>query len=593
MPVELLGFAGALGRCLHFKGVTPTELAKVLSDAAESLELRFVEPSADEPLIQSGSEFTHLLFVQQGTIVPWQYPYSELAAPFLIGEHEFLTNAERWVANYSAVTEAVVVDIPVGVMELTLERLPSVRKRMHELVMRRLARFYWTSLATSGTPASRVAAALVSRLALEGNDYGSKRTIKILQKDLGRLTTMSRSAVADGLKTLATAKAIHLGDEPWARFAGEVQVPDVKYLKDQAFAEVRDRAIRPLLAQSDENDRPVSEILGTRNPRQSATPGNGETRPNTGFRPRSFQSERASSEGNMPLFDGYVAIDWSARQTRKTGRDSIWIAVHNGRELVALENPGTRHEAMNHIVRLLHEASEEGSRLLCGFDFPFGYPEGTAQTVTRQANWQALWQRIAGLIRDESDNTNNRFETAAALNKAFHGEGPFWGNGLGRDIDGLPRRKPLHVRDGDLPPRLRYAESLVPKAQEVWKLNGAGSVGGQALTGIAMLERLRHRDDVDVRVWPFETLAESRSHVLVEIYPSMIEPCPNHRVKDAGQVSAVATTLGELDRVGELEGFLRAPDDMPEAVRREEGAIFGMHDLEGFRTAAQRVTPCC
>ena len=55
----------------------------------------------------------------------------------------------------------------------------------------------------------------------------------------------------------------------------------------------------------------------------------------------------------------------------------------------------------------------------------------------------------------------------------------------------------------------------------------------------------------------------------------------------------MAITLAELDSGGELEGFLRAPDDMPEAVRREEGAIFGMHNPEGFRTAAQRVTPCC
>ena len=104
------------------------------------------------PLIKSGSQFNHLVFVQHGTIVPWQYPYSELAAPYLIGEHEFLSGSGRWVASYSAATEAIVVDIPVGVMKFTLERVPQVRDRMHELVMRRLACFYWTSLATTGTP---------------------------------------------------------------------------------------------------------------------------------------------------------------------------------------------------------------------------------------------------------------------------------------------------------------------------------------------------------------------------------------------------------------------------------------------------------
>ncbi len=252
MPVEIVGFANALARCLDFEAVEPADLETALSDAPEPLELRFVEPSADPPLIRSGSAFTHLLFVQHGTVVPWQNPHSELSAPFLIGEHEFLTDAQRWVASYSAVTEAIVVDIPVGVMQLTLDRIPGVRDRMHQLVMRRLARFYWTSLATSGTPASRVAAALVSRLALIGDDHGQDRTIEIRQKDLVRLTTMSRSAVADGLTALAAAETIRVGNEPSARFAGVVLVPDVDHLKDHAFTEVRDRAIHPLLARPDD-----------------------------------------------------------------------------------------------------------------------------------------------------------------------------------------------------------------------------------------------------------------------------------------------------------------------------------------------------
>ena len=248
MPVEINGFAHALARCLDFDSVEPSELETALTGAGEPLSLQYVEPSADSPLIRSGSRFTHLIFVQYGTVVPWQYPHSELAAPFLIGEHEFLTDAERWVGSYSAVTEAIVVGIPVGVLQLTLQRIPRVRDQMHQLVMRRLARFYWTSLATSGTPSSRVAAALVSRLALTGDDHGKARTIKIRQKDLARLTTMSRSAVADGLGTLAGARAIRAGADPSARFAGVVLVPDVDRLKDHAFADVRERSIRPLLA---------------------------------------------------------------------------------------------------------------------------------------------------------------------------------------------------------------------------------------------------------------------------------------------------------------------------------------------------------
>ncbi len=249
MPVEIAGFAQALARCLDFDSVDPSDLEDALEESSEPLKLQYVEPSADTPLICSGTEFSHLYFIQHGTVIPWQSPHSELSAPFLIGEHELLSDAERWVISYSAVTEAIVVGIPVGVMKHTLKRIPRVRDTMHQLVMRRLARYYWTSLATSGTPSSRVAAALVSRLALAGQDFGKERTIAIRQKDLARLTTMSRSAVADGLSMLADLRAIRQNGESTARFAGEVLVPDVDFLKDNAFADVREKTIRPLLSQ--------------------------------------------------------------------------------------------------------------------------------------------------------------------------------------------------------------------------------------------------------------------------------------------------------------------------------------------------------
>lgn len=252
MPVEIAGFAQALARCLDFDSVEPSVLEGALEESSEPLELRYVEPSADTPLIRSGSQFTHLYFVQLGTIIPWQSPHSELSAPFLIGEHELLSDAERWVGSYSAITEAIVVGIPTGVMKLALDRIPCIRDKMHQLVMRRLARYYWTSLATSGTPSSRVAAALVSRLALTGDDFGEDRTIAIKQKDLARLTTMSRSAVADGLSSLADVRAIRPTGEPSSRFAGEVLVPDVDNLKDHAFADVRGKTIRPLLSHLDD-----------------------------------------------------------------------------------------------------------------------------------------------------------------------------------------------------------------------------------------------------------------------------------------------------------------------------------------------------
>ncbi|MYK90295.1 MAG: helix-turn-helix domain-containing protein [Acidobacteria bacterium] len=248
MPVRVSGFAKGLVRCLDFETVSVEELDQVLVGAAETLELDYIEPSSDSPFIRSGAPFAELVFVQHGTAVPWQSPHSELAAPFLIGVHEFLMDAERWVASYSAITEAVVVRIPKVVMARVVDELPSVRERMHELVMRRLARYYWVSLATSGAPGSRVAAALVSRLALEDRDYGVDRVLAVRQTDIARLTTMSRSGVSVGLAELARERVVQWGDRPGARFRGEVLVPDVDLLKDYAFLDMRTREIRPLLA---------------------------------------------------------------------------------------------------------------------------------------------------------------------------------------------------------------------------------------------------------------------------------------------------------------------------------------------------------
>ena len=600
MPVEIAGFAQAFARYLDLDAVDPRDLEKAQSDANESFELRFVEPSADEPLIRSGSAFSHLLFVHRGTIVPWQYPYSELGAPFLVGEHEFLSKSDRWVASYSLVTEAVVVDIPIDVMANVQERIPGARDRMYSLVLQRGEHSYWSSLAASGTSASRVAAALVSQLVFRGDDHGEGKRIKIPQRDLARLTTMSRFAVADGLATLKDTGAITFGRGAPDRFAGEVHVPSVDALKDQAFAgileDILECTIRLPLSKTYGNEDPWSSAgfsgrvggLPARSQRRTGRPrAAGEQRPRASSRPWKFRSGRVSSEGNSPLFDGYVVSNWSAGSKQAYGSNSVWVAVCDEDGPVEVENLSTRQNAMNFISTLLDEAATGGGRLLCGFDFPFGYPKGAAQVLVGRDGWEAVWALIASVIEDNPDNTNNRFDAAAVLNSQFVDNGPFWGNGLAREVPGLTRKRPQGGWGETLPPRLRYAEAQIPRAQEVWKLWGAGSIGGQTLTGIARLEQLRQARS-DVQVWPFETLGEGRAHLLAEIYRSLIDPSPGNETLDARQVRAVALTLREMDRSGQLEQYLRAPATMPSHVRLEEGAILGMHDPEGFRVAAQK-----
>ena len=249
------------------------------------------------------------------------------------------------------------------------------------------------------------------------------------------------------------------------------------------------------------------------------------------------------------MFDRFIVVDWSAANAPKRGKDTIWIADSRKSEP---QNPRTRTEAMNIVERAVAEATDD-ARLFVGFDFAFGYPSDAA-FLPGGGRWEEVWAYLCDAIEDDERNRSNRFAVGAALNRRFEGDGPFWGHPhqhRGR-YDGLVMRRPDYDRLG-LRER-RHIDAAVPKAQPVWKLAYSGSVGSQALTGIARLEALRkgpHREKI--AVWPFETaFAENleRPVVLAEIYPSLwpIKARPGE-VLDSAQVRTL------------LQGFVRAQEE--------------------------------
>jgi len=284
----------------------------------------------------------------------------------------------------------------------------------------------------------------------------------------------------------------------------------------------------------------------------------------------------------MKCFDTVAVVDWSANGAPKTGADSIWIAVHRDGS-VRLENPATRAAAVESLRGLLKEESAAGRRALVGLDFPFGYPRGLSQAIRPGGDWRDVWARIATAVTDSPENANNRFEAAATLNALFPVPGPFWGNGLAREIVDLPRRKPGGWGAG-LPENLRVAERAAPRAQEVWKLSGAGAVGGQALTGIAAISGLR----AEAAVWPFEPLGDG--HVLAEVFPSLvpITVAPG-AVKDAVQVETLARALARLDAQGALVRLMDRT--LPDAVLTDEATILGLADVGALTAAARASEP--
>jgi len=291
-------------------------------------------------------------------------------------------------------------------------------------------------------------------------------------------------------------------------------------------------------------------------------------------------------------FDAYLMVDWSASSKPAHGADSVWYCLlmwETGSPAVrTLRNPATRHQAVQEIGHLLAEMAAGGLSILVGFDFPYGYPSGFAAAlgVGGQPPWRAVWNELAQQIIDRPDNSNNRFEVAAALNRVISGQPyPFWGCPEVRQSPTLSMCKVRAYGPNDLS-EYRLTDRQVKGPQPVWKLAGVGSVGSQALLGIPCVAKLR--DDPRLaavsRVWPFETGLTALTprgqrdwQILhAEIYPSLIQARPGPcEVKDAAQVRDLARYFAEADAQGRLSAWfagnpsLRARER--DCVEREEG----------------------
>lgn len=284
----------------------------------------------------------------------------------------------------------------------------------------------------------------------------------------------------------------------------------------------------------------------------------------------------------MPLFDRYIAVDWSANNAPKSGKDSIWIAEASGDGLRETSvNPRTRYAAMQHLEGRLQQAMAAGERVMAGFDFPFGYPVGAAPNISG-GDWASLWSTLAAEISDTDGNKSNRFVVASALNARLGVGGPrFWGCPVSASNEHLNRRK-VDARF-DRIAEFRTVERVAKGAKSTWQLFYNGSVGSQCLLGIAHLEKLRRHPVLgpQIAIWPFETDFDRHLDariVLAEIYPSLGRHDPSVSPKDRAQVEAQVARYADLDRLGALGAVLSLPGDFAgqrAASLREEGWIVG------------------
>lgn len=281
--------------------------------------------------------------------------------------------------------------------------------------------------------------------------------------------------------------------------------------------------------------------------------------------------------------DAVLMLDWSGGNDRGASpkKDAIWACVATdgqAQDPVYLRN---RQVAEDWIVETLTALRADRKTVLVGIDLCFAYPNGFATQLIGSEDTLALWDWFEARVTD-SPKANNRFDLAGEINAQFPGIGPFWFNGLGRDIPDLPRKGT--ARHGHALPEKRAADMAIPGSFSPWQLAGAGAVGGQVIMGLPVLARLRRRFADDLAVWPFE--APDKPIVLAETYfsllPDLVTADP-HPIKDASQVSIYARAFSAM-----------APAQLAKLMDIDatpEGWVLGAGEADALRAALQLEPP--
>lgn len=308
----------------------------------------------------------------------------------------------------------------------------------------------------------------------------------------------------------------------------------------------------------------------------------------------------------MRLFDTYIAVDWSSKNTSsplKPSPDAIWIGEKEangaGKEIYCR----TRHDAETYLREKLLHSVESGRRVLIGFDFAYGYPAGFAKALGADSQlppWQYIWNELLTMVRDSETNENNRFEVVNALNERCGGntQGPFWGCHPNKTTDyflSTSPQYPYKTSNNIELAMLRHIDKQQKGVQSVWKMYGNGSVGGQSIVGIPVVGRLRYDPKLASisRIWPFETGFKlpspmPRPFILhVEIWPGVIDFSSEGEglIRDQAQVRAMVNWFERLDATEKLAQYFSPPATLSQAALEvcmaEEGWILGVgHQIE-------------
>ena len=303
------------------------------------------------------------------------------------------------------------------------------------------------------------------------------------------------------------------------------------------------------------------------------------------------------------LFDAYIIAKWTAAEGKKLGEQTLWIGVAKRdvrfRLYTETHNVASRAEGEALLEHLVSEHRKRGDRVLLGLDFDFGFPAGTAALLKLEGRpWDAMGKFLSTNIVDKADNSNNRYQVAAKINRLMTDQPwPFWGAPASQAQRWLTTTKPADEDVSKIPEyRLTEEAGLKKKlaAKSVWQMHGAGAIGGLTLVGLPMLRRLLDKLGTSAAIWPFGTgwreLGEDDiaplSALVVEVLPSMFKATRLENsegvkeYKTQAEVRTAAEAFAVMDDEGKLSKAFAPPSKTSataiKKVEDEEGWILGI-----------------
>ena len=285
----------------------------------------------------------------------------------------------------------------------------------------------------------------------------------------------------------------------------------------------------------------------------------------------------------MPLFDEYVAIDFSGSKDPARQRNGIVLAEID--RAVGLDVQGgrfTRFEAALYLMQRVVRCHSNGKRILFGFAFRFAFPCGFWPALTgRSETWGDVVRDLADGIPQlpaiaEKPESNAGEWVEIANKKLSHkfqlGIGPLWGPGSSQIKD-------PHFPFTKVPfSEYRLTEQRRTGFKPIFKIGGQGAVGLQSLCGLPYLHHIKttcRQQKVPLHCWPFDGWDIGNSaQVMVEWYPALYNEAPKSHKSDA---LACVNWAMELDSREELSSYF-VPDLSKEEAEKavREGWVLGI-----------------